>query len=164
VQVPGEGFGPIDHATTAMCLEALEGLPPGPALDAGCGSGLLAQAWAALGRGAVLAVDVDPSAVRHAAASARAAGHAAAVAVRRAPLAALTPGDLAGRAVLANVPAAAHRELLGAAAGAAVAAVVLSGIRPGDGPALRDAWAARGLHPDGAWERGGWVCLRLVAA
>jgi hypothetical protein len=83
--------------------------------------------------------------------------------VRRAPLAALTPADLAGRAVLANVPLPAHRELLRTAAGAAVAAVVLSGIRPPDATALRDAWTDRGLHPEGAWERGGWACLRLVA-
>jgi hypothetical protein len=41
--------------------------------------------------------------------------------------------------------------------------VVLSGIRPGDAPALRAAWAARGLRPDGAWETGGFACLRLVA-
>ena len=163
VQVPGEGFGPIDHATTAMCLHALEGLPRGPAVDAGCGSGLLAQAWAALGRGPVLAVDVDPHAARHAAASAAAAGLAGAVTVRRGPIAALTPADLAGRVLLANVPMPVHRELLRAGAGAAPAAAVLSGIRPGDDAALRDAWAARGLRPDGAWERDGWACLRLVA-
>lgn len=162
VQVPGEGFGPIDHATTAMCLDALAPLPPGPAVDAGCGSGLLAQAWAALGRGPVLAVDVDPHAVRHAAASLHAAGLADAVTVRRGTLTALTAADLAGRVVLANVPPPAHRELLaaGAAAGAP-AAVVLSGIRPGDAPGLADAWAARGLHPDGMWEAGGFACLRL---
>ncbi|MGD9571746.1 MAG: 50S ribosomal protein L11 methyltransferase [Thermoleophilia bacterium] len=162
VQVPGEGFGPIDHATTAMCLDALAPLPAGPAVDAGCGSGLLAQAWAALGRGPVLAVDVDPHAVRHAAASAAAAGLAGTVTVRRGQLATLTPADLAGAVLLANVPAPAHRELLHAAAGAAVAAVVLSGIRPGDAPALRDAWAARGLRPDGAWQSGGFACLRLA--
>lgn len=163
VQVPGEGFGPIDHATTAMCLDALEPLPPGPAVDAGCGSGLLAQAWAALGRGPVLAVDVDPHAVRHTAASADAAGRADAVAVRHATLSALAPADLDGRTLLANVPAPAHRELLHAAEGMAVAAAVLSGIRPGDAPGLRDAWADRGLRPDGAWEAGGFACLRLVA-
>ena len=162
VQVPGEGFGPVGHATTAMCLEALDPLPPGPAVDAGCGSGLLAQAWAALGRGPVLAVDVDPRAARHAEASLAAAGQGGRVTVRRAPLEALAPGELAGRALLANVPAPAQRALL-RAAGAPPAAVVLSGVRPGDAPALRDAWAARGLRPDGAWERGGFACLRLVA-
>ena len=105
----------------------------------------------------MLAVDVDPHAARHAAASAAAAGLAGAVTVRRAPIAALTPADLAGRVLLANVPMPAHRELLRAGAGAAPAAAVLSGIRPGDAAALRDAWTARGLRPDGAWEGDGWA-------
>jgi ribosomal protein L11 methyltransferase len=163
VQVPGEGFGPIDHPTTAMCLEALDPLPAGPALDAGCGSGLLAQAWAALRRGPVAAVDIDPHAVTHAAASAAAAGLGGAVAVRRGSLEALTAADLDGRVVLANVPPPAHAALLRAAAAAAPAAVVLSGIRPADAGALADAWAHRGLRPDGRWGRGGWACLRMVA-
>jgi ribosomal protein L11 methylase PrmA len=145
-----------------MCLDALDPLPAGPAVDAGCGSGLLAQAWAALGRGPVLAVDVDPHAVRHAAASLAAAGLGGRVEVRRAALEALRPADIDGRTVLANVPAAAHRALLAAAAGATPAAVVLSGIRPADADALSGAWAARGLRPDGAWTRGGWACLRLT--
>jgi len=161
VQVPGEGFGPIDHPTTVMCLEALEPLPAGPAVDAGCGSGLLAQAWAVLGRGPVLAVDVDPRAVAHARASLRAAGVDGAVDVRRGTLAALAAAEVEGRVVLANIPGPAHAELIRAAGGARPAAVVLSGIRPVDAAALRDAWAARGLRPDGAWERGGWACLRL---
>jgi SAM-dependent methyltransferase len=161
VQVAGEGFGPIDHPTTAMCLRALEGLPAGPAVDAGCGSGLLAQAWAALGRGAVLAVDVDPRAVAQAAAGLAAAGLAGAVEVRRGALEALAAGELPGRVLLANVPLPAHRALLGAAGGRPPAGAVLSGIRPADAPALRAAWAARGLRPDGAWERDGWACLRL---
>ena len=71
VQAPGEGFGPAAHATTAMCLEGVEALPAGPALDAGCGSGLLAQAWARLGRGPVLACDLDPRALDQAARSLR---------------------------------------------------------------------------------------------
>ena len=41
----------------------MEDLPAGAALDVGCGSGLLAQAWAALGRGPVLACDLDPRAL-----------------------------------------------------------------------------------------------------
>jgi ribosomal protein L11 methyltransferase len=159
VQVPGEGFGPWDHATTAMCLAALDPLPAGAAVDAGCGSGLLAQAWAALGRGPVLAVDVDPRAVAHARASLEAAGLGGAVGLRRADLAALTAADLAGRVLLANVPLPAHRALL--AIPAAPAAAVLSGVRPGDAAALADAWAGRGLRPDGRWEAGGFACLRL---
>ena len=163
VQVPGEGFGPGDHPTTALCLEALAPLAGGPALDAGCGSGLLGQAWAALGRGPVSAVDLDPRAVSQARASATAAGLVGVIAVRRAPLGALAPAEIAGRVVLANVPPDAHRTLLSRVA-APPAAVVLSGIRPPDAPALSRAWAARGLRPDGAWERGGFCCLRLVGA
>jgi hypothetical protein len=163
VQTSGEGFGPIDHATTAMCLEALEGLPPGPALDAGCGSGLLTQAWAALGRGPVLAVDIDPRAAAQAGASLVAAGLAGAVTVRRGPLGALSAAEIAGRVVLANVPEDAQRALLGRV-GEAPAAIVLSGIRPPAAGALGEAWGAHGLRPDGAWERGGFACLRLVGA
>ena len=164
VQVPGEGFGPIDHATTAMCLHALEGLPPGPAVDAGCGSGLLAQAWAALGRGPVLAVDVDPHAARHAAASAAAAGLAGAVdgaprPHRRPHPRRTSPAGSCWRTCRCPPTGSS----CGPAPGRPPAAAVLSGIRPGDAAALRDAWAARGLRPDGAWERDGWACLRLVA-
>ena len=163
VQVPGEGFGPGDHATTAMCLGALEGLPGGPALDAGCGSGLLAQAWAALGRGPVTAIDVDPHALAQAEASLRAAGLAGAVEVRRASIATLAGAQISGRTVLANVPGDAHRALLSRIEGPP-AALVLSGIRPPAAPALAAAWAAHGLRPDGAWEQGGFCCLRLVGA
>ena len=48
--------------------------------------------------------------------------------VRRAPLGALAADEIAGRVVLANVPAGAHRALLARVVGAP-AAVVLSGIR-----------------------------------
>ena len=161
VQVAGEGFGPGDHPTTEMCLGALEGLAPGPALDVGCGSGLLAQAWAALARGPVVALDVDPRAVEHARRSLAAAGRAGAVEVRRAPIQSLVAGDTAGRTLLANVPADAHRELLARVVDRP-AGVVLSGIRPAAAAGLRDAWRERGLRPDGEWEQGGFACLRMV--
>ena len=162
VQAPGEGFGPGGHATTAMCLEALEGLPAGPALDAGCGSGLLAQAWARLGRGPVDACDLDPRALDQAARSLAAAGLAGRVALRRSPLGALAPDQIAGRALLANVPAPAHRELLARVAGPPAAAV-LSGLRPAEAPAIEGAYRALGLEPAGRAERGGFVCAALVA-
>jgi ribosomal protein L11 methyltransferase len=161
VQATGVGFGPGDHPTTTMCLAALEGLAGGPALDVGCGSGLLAQAWAALGRGPVIALDVDPRAVDQARRSLAAAGRAGTVEVRRAPIESLAAADLAGRALLANVPEGAQRALLARVSGPP-SAIVLSGIRPAAAGALRDAWQAHGLRPDGAWERGGFACLRMV--
>ena len=163
LQTPGEGFGPAAHATTAMCLEALEALPPGPVLDAGCGSGLLGQAWARLGRGPVLACDLDPHALDQARRSLGAAGLAERVVLRRLALAALPPEALAGRVLLANVPAPAHRELLGRIV-APPRAVVLSGLRPAEAGPLERGYRALGLAPAARAERGGFACLVLAAS
>jgi len=162
VQARGEGFGPGDHPTTAMCLEALEALGPGPAVDAGCGSGLLAQAWARLGRGPVLACDLDPRALDQAARSLQAAGLAGRVRLRRGPVEALAPDELAGAALLANLPAAVHRALLGRI-GRAPRAAVLSGLRPAEAPAIADGYRSLGLVVRRRERRGGFVCLTLAA-
>src|SRR5262249_9342193 len=102
---------PAAPPTPAMCLAALTTLPPGPALDIGSGCGILAVAWARLGRGPVLAVDLDPAALDQTARSAAASGVAELVVLRRVPAAAMA-AELAGRTVLANLPAAAHPALL----------------------------------------------------
>jgi ribosomal protein L11 methyltransferase len=62
---PGMAFGTGTHATTRLCLEALEArVNPGDRiLDWGTGSGILALAAARLGAGPVRAVDTDPVAV-----------------------------------------------------------------------------------------------------
>jgi ribosomal protein L11 methyltransferase len=66
---PAMAFGTGHHATTRMCLEALErlmaqgsGTPPPLVLDLGTGTGILAIAAARLGAGSVLALDTDPEA------------------------------------------------------------------------------------------------------
>jgi ribosomal protein L11 methyltransferase len=65
---PGLAFGTGTHATTAMCLEWLDGLPPAAVdeaavIDYGCGSGILAIAALKLGARSVTAMDIDPQAL-----------------------------------------------------------------------------------------------------
>jgi ribosomal protein L11 methyltransferase len=62
---PGLAFGTGTHATTAMCLEWLDGceLAGFRVLDYGCGSGILALAALRLGADSACAVDIDPQAL-----------------------------------------------------------------------------------------------------
>ncbi len=62
---PGLAFGTGTHATTALCLEWLDGRIQGGerVLDYGCGSGILALAALKLGAGSASAFDIDPQAI-----------------------------------------------------------------------------------------------------
>lgn len=61
---PGLMFGTGSHATTRMCLEALEGFAAKgkTALDLGCGSGILGIGAMVLGCKACVGCDIDPKA------------------------------------------------------------------------------------------------------
>lgn len=68
---PGMAFGTGTHATTQLCLEAIERQSHFPtssmvAADIGCGSGILSIAAVLLGVDQVYAVDTDPLAVQSA--------------------------------------------------------------------------------------------------
>jgi len=62
---PGLAFGTGNHATTALCLEWLDGaeLAGARVVDYGCGSGILAIAAVKLGADAAFAIDIDPQAL-----------------------------------------------------------------------------------------------------
>jgi len=62
---PGLAFGTGTHATTALCLEWLDGLSLSgkTLLDYGCGSGVLAIAGLKLGCCSAVCMDIDPQAV-----------------------------------------------------------------------------------------------------
>jgi len=60
---PGRAFGTGGHGSTRAALELLQRLDPCPALDLGCGSGVLAIAAAKLGFGPLACFDRDPLAV-----------------------------------------------------------------------------------------------------
>jgi ribosomal protein L11 methyltransferase len=63
---PGLAFGTGAHATTQLCLEALEKYvsPGSRVLDVGTGSGILAEAAVALGAAQAVACDTDLDAVQ----------------------------------------------------------------------------------------------------
>jgi len=88
---PGQAFGTGQHESTALCLQRLEGLDNkgrlgSPVLDVGCGSGILALAAAKLGVPKVVAIDIDPEAVRCTAENALHNGLAAQIEVSDTPL------------------------------------------------------------------------------
>ena len=63
---PGLAFGTGYHPTTQMCLTVIEKLivPNASLLDVGAGSGILSVAASKLGAGQVVALDVDPEAMK----------------------------------------------------------------------------------------------------
>jgi ribosomal protein L11 methyltransferase len=64
---PGRAFGTGGHGSTRAALELLQRLEPQPALDLGCGSGVLAIAALKLGFRPLQCFDLDPLAVEAAA-------------------------------------------------------------------------------------------------
>lgn len=72
----GAAFGSGEHATTRVCLRAIDGLiragrRPRRVLDLGCGTAILGMAAARVFRASVIASDIDPVAVAVAAQNAR---------------------------------------------------------------------------------------------
>ena len=92
---PGLAFGSGRHPTTRLCLERLVAAPPTgiDVVDYGCGSGILAVAAAALGARRVLALDIDPQALRATAENARLNGVADRVSVVATDAAASVPAE-----------------------------------------------------------------------
>ncbi len=82
---PGMAFGSGEHASTRLCLQAIERFVRAgvTVIDLGTGSGILAIAAARLGAARVLAVDSDPVAVEVARANVLANRVARTVIVRR---------------------------------------------------------------------------------
>ncbi|OGO08656.1 MAG: ribosomal protein L11 methyltransferase [Chloroflexi bacterium RBG_13_66_10] len=111
---PGMAFGTGAHPTTRLVLAALEDyLVPGQSVaDLGCGSGVLSIAACRLGAGRILALDIDPEAVRSTETNAAGNGMRGAIQIRLGSLDVLLaepPVDL----LLANILASVLEEMLG---------------------------------------------------
>ncbi len=119
---PSMGFGTGHHASTRLCLRALQALPLAnrSVLDVGTGSGVLAIAAARRGATSVVAIDTDRDAVATALDNVALNGVSGRVRVRRRDFrqAGLEPAEI----VLSNLNAA-----LAARHGAALAELVTDG-------------------------------------
>jgi ribosomal protein L11 methyltransferase len=160
---PAMGFGSGHHATTRLCLRALQRLDVQGRrlLDVGTGSGVLALAAARLGAARVLAIDVDPDALRNARDNAAMNGMAAQVVFRQqdfrdgaVPAADIVVANLTGGMLVAGVPQLARAVAPGGA-------LILSGITTGERDAVLRA-CADGFAIEWSEEEEGW-CAALLA-
>ncbi|TIM98109.1 MAG: 50S ribosomal protein L11 methyltransferase [Mesorhizobium sp.] len=165
----GLAFGTGHHGTTAGCLEMLERVVrrehPRNALDLGTGSAVLAIAVAKLAHIPVLATDIDPVAVRVAAANARLNHVKALVETVTAPgfhhpvFGKRAPFDL----IVANILARPLMRLAPQMAGhiALGGSIVLSGILDRQRDAVISAYAGQNFRHVRTLHREGWVTIHL---
>ena len=161
---PGLAFGTGTHPTTALCLEALDGMPlTGSRLvDYGCGSGILALAALKLGAAEVLGVDNDPQAL------AASRDNAERNQLPEAALSAVLPGDARlaawsgrGDVVIANILAGPLLELKETLLGLLhpQGSLLLSGLLSSQAQSLRDHYLPQ-LELEVTGEKEDWVCLQ----
>jgi ribosomal protein L11 methyltransferase len=137
---PSTGFGTGHHATTRLCLRALQKLAVAGAtvLDVGTGSGVLAIAAASLGAAGVTAIDDDPDAIE--AARANISRNAVRVDLRLADLSSTLPRSLI---VMANLTGEVLRRNASRLVGLTLPGghIIMSGILSTEADGVRDAFA-----------------------
>jgi ribosomal protein L11 methyltransferase len=159
---PGMAFGTGTHATTALCLQWLDGNPPAglSVIDYGCGSGILAIAACKLGATRVHAVDIDPQALQAARTNATRNDVADSLVISFPEEPAVQPADL----VIANILANPLVELA-ARIGSLVrlhGRLLLTGILRDQAEYVMSAYAAR-FDFSAPVQRGEWVLLEGVS-
>lgn len=159
---PAMGFGSGHHATTRLCLAALQRLDLSGqrVIDIGTGSGVLALAAARLAAREVLAIDVDEDALENARTNAALNGSPANVQFANADfrVGALAPADV----VVANLTGAMLAANAAAMAGAVASGgrLVLSGITSEERDMVLGAFAGA-FRVDWTAEEDGWFCALL---
>jgi ribosomal protein L11 methyltransferase len=163
---PGMAFGTGRHASTLLCLRALEEvwdrqalLPAGDwqVLDVGTGTGILALAAARLGA-KVLAIDLDPEAVAAALENVKLNDLLDRVWVEETPLPFLRDKF---PLILANITAPDLLQLAEALAGRLLpaGALIISGFLEQDATELTARYQTLGLHLAGYLTHEGWGAL-----
>lgn len=164
---PGMAFGTGEHPSTQLCLELLEGtLRPGEqVIDLGCGSGILSIAALKLGSGHVLAVDVDPAAVKNTRENAALNGVGGVLTVGEGSVGELLEGKWETRNaplvlcnILAKVILALFDEGLAELA-TPQGRLILAGMLENQAPAVEEACRTHGLSVVERRQRGEWVAL-----
>jgi ribosomal protein L11 methyltransferase len=155
---PGMAFGTGQHTTTRGCIELLAGVEPGPLVDVGCGTGIIAIAARRLGHDPVWALDSDPLAVEATIANARANGVGLRVARRtlgrdRVP---------AAPTVVANLTATLLVLLARELVELPPTTAIVSGIRPSEVPSALAAFAPLGLREAARVGDDEWAALMLT--
>ena len=163
---PGMAFGTGRHASTLLCLRALEqvweGQPPRSGspwqvLDVGTGTGILALAAARYGA-EVLAIDLDPEAVAAALENVRLNDLIDRVWVEETPLASLRQQF---GLIMANITAPDLLQLADALTARLVndGVLIISGFLAEDAPRLAARYQTLGLHQTGFLTQEDWGAL-----
>ena len=162
---PSTGFGTGHHASTRLCLRALQAAlaraaPPRDVLDLGTGSGVLAIAAHALGASGIVAVDRDPDALANAGDNLARNTVGPAVELRQAdvsgleaPPAAVVTANLSGAVLVRHAPRIARHVR-------APGCLIAGGVTPGEEHRVRAAFGDT-LTPVGRETEDGWVALTL---
>ena len=164
---PGMAFGTGTHPTTQLCLEAMEAMA-GPALDVldlGCGSGILAIAAAKLGAGKVLALDIDPIAVRAARENAALNGIAQRIAVEQGSLETVISSARRFDLLMVNILARVILEMSGRGLAQVLrpgGIAIFSGIIDNQADEVEASLRRAGLLPVARCKKGDWVLIKAV--
>ena len=163
---PGMAFGTGTHHTTNMCMSRLEAVLPADATvyDVGTGSGILAIAAALLGAKEVVAVDIDPNAVKVAKENIAENGLQNVVDVREGDLLAGTTGkaDLIVANIIADIIIMFVKDVPLRLKPNGI--FLASGIITERMQDVAAAAEAAGMKVDHVDERGGWVVMQMSLA
>lgn len=156
---PGMAFGTGTHATTRLCLQAIEDIciaeHPVTLLDMGAGSGILAIAGLKLGIKHAVAIDIEENSVEACQANARL--NQVSMDVRLDD----TPPNRRFDLVVANILAAPLIDMAPRLAACAGGRLVLSGLLQSQVEAVSAAYKQQGLIIDAVDVEDDWAAIRL---